>query len=374
MNLSARRPLCVLAVAALSLTASAASAQASSLEPPTPGGSSHACGAGARVVGFSDALDQAAVDGTPVGGLSDLAYDARRHAWASTVDNHADDPARLWFFSDRRHPHPVGQPLVLKAPDGTPYTGKTADHEGLAVLPDGDYLITSETEPTVRVFGRDGVQKSEFPMPARVGVAGRSPQGEATDNATLEGLALSPDGRTAVASMEGALSGDSTPADATAHRLLVYRQHGHQWRLEQQLAYRTEAGNRIPEVQFYGPHSLLVEEAAWNASTGNTVQLYAVPDLRRAPDVSAVEDLAQAPASAFLHKTEVVDVNACPSLGAPARQAQQNPLMDNYEGMAVTGGRHGTYRVTLISDNNFNPQQVTRVLNLDLRLPRARMR
>jgi hypothetical protein len=34
------------------------------------------------------------------------------------------------------------------------------------VLPDGDYLVSSETEPSIRIYGRDGVQKG---LPARVG-------------------------------------------------------------------------------------------------------------------------------------------------------------------------------------------------------------
>ena len=75
----------------------------------------------------------------------------------------------------------IGGPLVLKKADGTPYDGVTADDEGLAVLPDGDYLVSSEVEPSVRIFGRDGVQKAELPVPARFAVA---PAGQATSNAT----------------------------------------------------------------------------------------------------------------------------------------------------------------------------------------------
>ena len=60
------------------------------------------------------------VDGVTVGGLSDIACDARRHAFASTVDNHLTDPSRIWFWRDPDHAPVVGAPVVLKAPEGTP--------------------------------------------------------------------------------------------------------------------------------------------------------------------------------------------------------------------------------------------------------------
>lgn len=322
-----------------------------------------------QVTGYSDALDKATADGAEVGGLSSMAYDKHRHAWASTVDNHADDPARIWFYSTPQNPHITGDPLILRKPDGTPYTGKTADNEGLAITPQGDYLVSSETEPTIRVFGRDGVEKASLPMPGNFGVTGKSARGQATDNATLEGLTLSPNGQTLVASMEGPLSGDVTANDATAHRLLVYRKHGQTWNLEKQVGYRTQPGNRIPEVQFYGKDNLLVEEAAWSADRGNTAELYAVTNLDTAPDVTAVPHLAKAPGCFFLTKSRAVDVTALPSQGAPAHQTQTNPLMDNYEGMAVTGGQYGVYDLSLISDDNFNPNQITRIVSVKASLP-----
>lgn len=91
-------------------------------------------------------------------------------------------------------------------------------------------------------------------------MTGTTPEGQATSNATLEGPTISRSGRGIVAAMEGALSGDvSSSGDATLHRFLVYDldRHGN-WQLTKQIAYRTEAGNRIPEVQAYGRDTLLV--------------------------------------------------------------------------------------------------------------------
>ncbi len=119
--------------------------------------------------------------------------------------------------------------LELRQPDGPPYNGLTADNEGLGVLPDGDFLVSSEVEPSIRIFGRDDVQKAELPVPARFDVV--TTGGEATVNATLEGLTVAPNGRQIVAAMEGTLSGD-TPTDgspATFRRFLVYAASSHGW-------------------------------------------------------------------------------------------------------------------------------------------------
>ncbi|MBI5160705.1 MAG: esterase-like activity of phytase family protein [Micrococcales bacterium] len=331
------------------------------------------CSPSALALGYSDRLDKAGRGGATVGGLSSLAYDRRSDSWASTVDTQGTEPARIWFFRSLSSPTIARDPLVLKRADGTPYTGVTADDEGLAILPSGDFVVSSETEPSVRIFGRDGVQKAALPVPERFAVSGTAPEGQATADATLEGLTITPSGRTIVAAMEGALSGDvSAAGDATARRFLVYSQDRRgAWTLSKQLAYRADAGLRVPEVAAYTDDALLVEEAGYAPVVGNTVRLYAVTGLSSTADVSTVADLSGAPASAFAAKKPIADLGTCPTLGATSRQLQANPLLENYEGMAITGGGFfGAYGVSLISDDDFGATQVTRILNLAADLPR----
>jgi hypothetical protein len=363
------------------LTGSAAALSLFAVNPGTAsagtgaGGASYhgslACPPSAIALGYSDALDKLMYHGTELGGLSSLAYDPRTRSWVSTVDNHATDPARIWSFRDLGHPTVTRDPLVLKKPDGTAYNGQNSDNEGLAVLPDGDYLVSSETEPSIRIYGRDGVQKQELPVPARFAVTGTTPAGQATNNATLEGLTITPDGRTVIAAMEGALSGDvSASGDATLHRFLVYTQDRHgNWSLEKQIAYRTDAGMRVPEVTAYSNDAILIEEASFSAAVGNAVNLFAVTGLHRAQDVGGIDNLSAAPARVAVKKQLVSRLVDCPTLGAPAKQTQTNPLLDNFEGMAVTGHAFGLTGVSLVSDDNFGATQTTRVLNLLVRLP-----
>jgi hypothetical protein len=63
-------------------------------------------------------------------------------------------------------------------------------------------------------------------------------------------------------------------------------------------------------------------------------------------------------------------------LGAPALQTQANPLLDNFEGMALTTPPlpFGLPGVTMISEDNFSAAQHTPLLNRVLRLPHGDLR
>jgi hypothetical protein len=79
-------------------------------------------------------------------------------------------------------------------------------------------------------------------------VTGTTPAGQATSNATLEGLTIARSGREIIVAMEGALSGDvSAAGDATLHRFLVYdRDRQGSWLLTKQIAYRAETRQPHP--------------------------------------------------------------------------------------------------------------------------------
>ncbi len=127
---------------------------------------------------------------------------------------------------------------------------------------------------------------------------------------------------------------------------------------------------RIPEVAAYDDNSLLVEEATFSATAGNSVNLYAVTNLNRGHDVSNVDNLSSLAGRDIVGKSLVADLVDCPTLGAQSKETQTNPLLDNFEGMAVTArDRRGFHGVSLISDDNFSATQTTRVLNLVARLP-----
>ena len=332
--------------------------------------STNTCSPDARVLGYSDSLDKLVRDGVPLGGLSNLSYDKRSRSYVSSVDNHNHeaDPARVWFFKGLNHPRVTRYPLVLRHTDGTIYTSDKTDLEGLGVLADGNFIVSSETEPSIRVFGRDGREVRQLEIPSRFANA---PLGEAKSNETFEGLTVDDHGKRVIAGMESSLEGDRSPSgDSTFRRFLVYGREGRDnFTLTKQVGYRVDPGYRVSEVQATGDGRLVVLEAAFDPATGNKARLFVTSAIDKAPDVSEVNNLASRP-QRVLSKNLVVDLLNCPDLGAPAKQTQTNSLLDNFEGFHIGPlSRSNSARLTLISDDNYSATQITRVVRLEVSLP-----
>ncbi|MFI1797147.1 esterase-like activity of phytase family protein [Streptomyces sp. NPDC020379] len=324
-------------------------------------GASRACSPYARIDGFSDGLDKTTFQGTAVGNLSALAVD--RDGTVAALS----DRSRLFSLDVRKGPTAKPVRVVPLADE----RGAELDSEALVVDRDGSRLITSETEPSVRRYAPSGKLLGRLPVPGALRVA---PAGRGRPNLTFEGLALQPGGRTLVASMEAPLTGDGP--DAAGHPLVRFqswqRHGGGEFRLSRQFAYPVDAGLGVSEATAAGDGRLLVLERGFTPGAGNTVRLY-VADLRGASDVSAVPALpGPGPGARPVRKTLVADIGACPSLGATAKQPQRNPLLDNIEGLAVVGrAPGGRLRLLLVSDDNENPKQVTRLYGVTVRLPGA---
>ncbi|WP_217208375.1 esterase-like activity of phytase family protein [Streptomyces sp. AC550_RSS872] len=339
-----------LATATCLTAAGPANAHADTNAATTP--DSHACSPSVSIDRFSDALDKTTYDGTFVGNFSALAVD-RDGSLAAVSDRSA-----LFGLDGKTLAPKAVVPLADES-------GAALDSEGLVVDRDGTRLISSETEPSVRRYSRDGRILDRPPVPDALKVA---PAGRAVSNGTFEGLTLLPGGRTLLASMEYALSGDSTDIV----RFQTWRKtkggHGGGFQLGRQYAYRTDTGLGVPEVQATPDGRLLVLERGFTAGVGNTVRLY-LADPRHATDTSGVENLTGQDGVRLIKKTLLADLVNCPSLGATAKQPQPNPLLDNIEGMAITG-RTGDRRlkVLLVSDDNQNAVQTTRFYRLRVRI------
>jgi hypothetical protein len=108
---------------------------------------------------------------------------------------------------------------------------------------------------------------------------------------------------------------------------------------------------------------LLVLERGFQSGVGNTVRVYRV-SLAGAEDVSDEPSLA-APGLEPVEKELLVDLADCPASGATTPGTQPNPLLDNYEGLALGPRLPGGRRALLLqSDDNFSAGQVTRVVAL----------
>jgi hypothetical protein len=356
--------------AAVVLTALTTTLTASATPAKHGGGGGSACSPDATFLGFSDALDKTTYAGQPVAGLSALNLTGPHRAVA-LVDNVGTTPARLFDLRVNSKPTSarVDGMTILRRPDGTPYNGGDFDGEGLVVeRGDRTVLATSEREPSIRRFRlSDGKQIGELPVPSRFQVA---PAGEATSNATFESLAVSRDGLSLFAGMEGPLASDGTDADGrTRNRIIRYAGlPGHSYRPVAQYAYRPDPGLALDDMGWVSPTELITMERTYTPDVGNTIRVFTV-SLRHAADVTAQASLADAPSSVFLHKKLLFDLVNCPPSGAVAKQPQPNPLLDNVEALALggylPGGRRQLY---LLSDDNNGATQITRLYSLAVNL------
>ncbi|KUN83238.1 hypothetical protein AQJ66_19425 [Streptomyces bungoensis] len=308
----------------------------------------HPCSPRVSIQRFSDALDKTTYHGIFVGNFSALAVDTDGSLAA------LEDRSVLFDLD----PVTLRPKAAVRLADEN---GAELDSEGIAVEKDGTRLVSSETEPSVRRYSRDGRILDRLPVPPALLVA---PAGRATPNQTFEGLTPLPGGRALLAAMEGAIAGDS-PGIV---RFQTWQRHHDRFRLAAQYAYRTDPGLGVPEVQALPDGRLLVLERGFTAGYGNTVRLY-LADPRHATDTSGITYLTGQPGVRPVGKTLLADLVTCPSLGATAKQPQPNPLLDNIEGMTITGrDRTGRLKVVLVSDDNANPAQTTRFYYLRVRV------
>ncbi|GGZ17584.1 esterase-like activity of phytase family protein [Streptomyces poonensis] len=338
------------------LTAGLTAATTLTVAVPAHAGDSRtarACSPAVSIAGFSDVLDKTTYDGTYVGNFSGLAVD-RDGSLVAVSDRSA------LFTLDRQTLRPTG---VVPLADGG---GAALDSEGLVVDRDGARLISDETKPAVRRHARDGRVLDELPVPDGLRVA---PAGRATPNGTFEGLTMLPGGRTLLASMEYALSGDSGDIVRFQTWQRQGTKRGGQFRLSAQYAYRTDPGLGVPEVTATPDGRLLVLERGFTAGVGNTVRLY-LADPKHATDTSGIDTLTGQRGVRLIRKSLLADLVDCPSLGATAKQPQPNPLLDNIEAMTVTGSTKGRLNVLLASDDNQNAAQTTRFYALRVRTGR----
>ncbi len=319
------------------------------------------------------------ISGVPVGGLSGLAWDATTGTWLTVSDDAAvRGPARVYHLAiDLDNGRLTDQGLAvletieLRDKGGRPYAPHTVDPEGITLLPDGTFYVSSEGNagqaipPFVRHFAPDGDLLDEIPLPPHVHPNGDGTRG-VRQNTGLEALGLTADTRWLFTATESALAQDGPANDPDADspaRLLRYnRRNG---KLASEHIYMLGPLPALPdppdgiavkgvtELLPLTENDLLVLERAYVQGRGNTVELY-LATLHGASDISNIPSLTAANLTPQrpLPKHLVLDFA---TLGVP---------VDNLEGMAL--GPHfpdGRRLFIVVSDNNFNQEtQLTQFL------------
>ncbi|WP_372509640.1 esterase-like activity of phytase family protein [Mycolicibacterium smegmatis] len=212
-------------------------------------------------------------------------------------------------------------------------------------------------QPWIRVAGLDGAYQGEFALPPSFMFTGDQTAGP-RPNGVLEGLSLTPDGRYLFAAMEQPLYQDG-PATDENHTGLVRITKFDTVTRTPVAEYAYPVDRAAPETGFNGVSdilalsetSFLVIERAASLPRQVAVSVYRA-DTGPASDVldvASLRDQAVTP----MTKTLAADLRATPGLDR----------LDNIEGLTL-GPRlpDGRQSVVLVSDDNFQPFEVTQFL------------
>ncbi len=337
-----------------------------------------------RLIGEARLPHKLQFQGTTVGGLSGIDFDPVSGVYYLLSDDRSSiNPAR---FYTARLPVSAGNlgevellgVTTLRQADGSPYPAngqgrQVPDPEAIRWhAPSQTLLWTTEgnaitlAQPALRQIRPDGTHLRDFALPAMFDF------GLLTGpriNKTLEGLAITPDGRYAWIAMEAALRQDGpepTPQDKGGPCRFTQIDIA-SGEIVRQIAYvpdaipRTpippsaDADNGVAEVLMLDAHRMLVLERAYMAGYGpnnsTSLRLYLV-DTRQGSDTLNLPALQSGNYNAA-SKTLVADFSSFPGL----------TRLDNTEGM--TWGptlTNGNRTLVFVSDDNFNPRQITQFL------------
>ncbi|MGO4724268.1 MULTISPECIES: esterase-like activity of phytase family protein [unclassified Inquilinus] len=310
--------------------------------------------------------------GTTVGGLSGLDWDPAAGQWIALSDDRSDKaPARFYTLAIDYDAEVVRGIAVtgvatLRDAAGQPFAPKSVDPESIRRDPGGALYWSSEggvkagISPSVNVAAPDGGLRRSLDLPPRYRAAVDGASGP-RDNLAFEGLALGQDGRTLFVAMESALVQDgpiATLGKGSPVRIASYDTAT--GRAGPEHVYVTDpipvaplpggqADNGVSEILSAGDGTLLVLERAYAQGRGNSIRLYRA-DPALATDVAGLDSLLDGSWLA-MSKTLVLDF------------ATLGVTLDNFEAMGWGPPLANGHRsLVVLSDDNFNPLQVTKAL------------
>lgn len=319
---------------------------------------------------------------TTVGGLSGLAYDAKRNVYYAVSDDRGENQApRFYTIAIATDPSGITDLRIVgvtfldsdAATRGIqPYERGDSDMEDIELLADDTLLISSERDrqnrPWIRRFGLDGSLLGDLPIPDRfMSVYETGPDGRprvtrgVRNNEAFEGMALTPSQQTLFLINEQALAQDG-PGPTTEHgtnvRILrmeldpsgAHPTSEYVYAVEKAFAPSQDPNiptdNGVSAMLWIRPvlpqYDLLVMERAFASGVGNDVNLYGVT-LTDATDVRDVDALPQPFTGRLAQKTLLANITALGVKPDNLEALALGPLLPN-----------GHQTLLVMSDDNFS--------------------
>jgi hypothetical protein len=343
-----------------------------------------------RFLGATTIPNDAQVDGTLVGGLSGLDYNPATGTWAIISDDKSDKaPARFYLgridVSEGAPKVTLEHAVVLLRADGKPYPnakmgGEVPDPESIRFDPSGSALWWS-TEPDrklgvapfVRETRLDGKFMADLSLPSMFAL-GKDHERGPRHNLGFEGLSFTPKQNALWLGMESALVEDGPIATTEAGTVARFTKFDRDGKVLGQYAYPVDpiqakaagegSDNGVSEVLALDDNRLLVLERS-GVNDGNNhwtshIRIYEA-DAGAASNVADMESLVDRSYQP-LAKRLLLNLDKLPALGSAAL-----PKIDNIEGLSFGPDLPNGHRtLVLVSDNNFNPDQITQFLAFEI--------
>jgi hypothetical protein len=350
---------------------------------------------GAQTVGGVEFLGEVVVptgtvfEGTEIGGLSSITFDAGRNAYHTLSDDQgnrpAGDPVRYYTVAidladGRLDAGDVEFTAVTQLFEArkTPFPPGGLDPEGFTLGREGFFFMSSEgntlanpiIDPFIKRYNHNGRLTATLPIPDKY-ISNGVDKG-VRFNLSFESLNPTPDGRSLVTAGEGALFQDgpvSTFTNGSLARILAYDLRKRTPNVE----YVSEVAPWAEPSAIFGVNGIvevlpiddagttLVMERSFSVGgvlgggTGNVVVINEV-STQGATDVLGVDALYDGGSPIAFTPVSQREVFAFDDLGIP---------IDNIEGMTFGPPLpDGRSTLVIVSDNNFNPGQFTQFIAL----------
>lgn len=355
-----------------------------------------------------DASGGTAVNDGRLGFFSDIYFDAARNEWWALSDRGPgggtlDYETRVHRFtidvnadSGEISNFQVLSTLIFRkggsaldgfAPEVGGPLGLAFDPEGIVVHPlTGHLLVSDEYGPSLLEINRAGQLVRRYTLPENVlprdpvsGVVNHASDAGNTagkrTNRGFEGLAISPDGRTAYAMLQSAML-DEGGSNGTINRIVAFDTRTA--RPLAQYAYRMEGssqGRGISALVAINEFEFLVLERnnrglGVDANLGSPNKKVFRIDLRGATDVTGI-NLSTAPAGSYAPVSKVttpwLDLAAANTLQHPSLAALGRVSPEKWEGLTV-GPRlnDGSYLMLAGTDNDYSVTQNSSSVQFDV--------
>ena len=311
---------------------------------------------------------------TEVGGLSGITYNPDQQIYYAISDDRSSKaPARFYTLKIDLESEKISEETVtfidvttLLDETSKPFPPASIDSEGITFT-GTNLLISSEgdrkrqVQPFIREFSLAGKQLQNLPLPEKFLIKTDS---GIRNNMALESLTITPSQKYLFTATENALVQDGAEANiSTGSSCRILQYDLIQGQPEKEFLYITEPmtsisnnsgafkTNGLVELMALDDTHLLSLERSFSLDTGNLIKLFQV-DLSNADNIQQINSL----------NTQFTNISPVQKeLLLDFRNLEL--ISDNIEGMTfgpkMADGRRS---LILISDNNFNPLQVTQVL------------